>query len=87
MPHTFAPLSRPSFLPQVPVVDRQRSSTGWLLIAVNAPASKRHEPGYAALLSIVGSNVKLPGQEHKPMDHSHMLQLIRDELDHLDKVH
>ncbi len=73
-------------LAQVPVDERQRSSTGWVLMAVNAPASKRHDLGYASVLSVVGGSVKKAGEKGKPMNQSHMLKLIVDELKHLEKA-
>ncbi len=71
---------------QVPGDERQRSSIPWLLLVLNAPRDKRHQLGYASVLSIIGGNIKRPGQKHPdPLDHNHMLSLIKDELAYLEK--
>ncbi|GLC70376.1 hypothetical protein PLESTF_000966400 [Pleodorina starrii] len=64
----------------VPGDERERSSTPWVLLVVNAPADKRHELGYCSVLTLMGGNVKPPGGEPAPMDHNHVLAIIKDEL-------
>ncbi len=70
----------------MPADEHERSSTPWLLLVVNAPPDKRHELGYATVLTIIGGNVKAPGQKRPyPLDPNHALALIKDELVFLEK--
>ncbi|EFJ51174.1 hypothetical protein VOLCADRAFT_116520 [Volvox carteri f. nagariensis] len=70
----------------VPVDESERSSTPWLLVAVNTPVSKRHKLEYTSVLGIVGGNMKPPGaKKGVPMDPNHVLVLIKDEVAFLEE--
>ncbi|KXZ42563.1 hypothetical protein GPECTOR_135g627 [Gonium pectorale] len=65
---------------KVPGDERERQSTPWVLLVLNAPADKRHELGYCTVLTIMGGNLKPPGGRPAPMDPNHVLAMIKDEI-------
>ncbi len=70
----------------MPADEHERSSTPWLVLVVNAPPDKRHQLGYATVLTVIGGNVKPPGEKKPhPLDPNYALALIKDELAYLEK--